>query len=533
MAHGPIAMAGVLVAAMALAAPVPVAAERGFLAPTVLPDSATGLPMQVAADAAAGNLLARPVSLVLREGGKELPTPGLAAEGAGAFAGEAPGAAMRVELRHGSALFPFLEVTLTSDAAQARDLTCTLVFPVRQAADRAFFPAGERPRFALEPGAPPATYGYTAAGTGTAMPLAQLYSEKEDWGLALFEDLGELVEPMSTCVSRSDKETRVEVTLYFPCGPQGSATRRLYFVATRGDWRPALGAILAQFPGAFEPQNPQIAALHGPFVCSGGTPPDADIERWYAQGCRVVEIHGTPPWYGEYVPKADKWTPFADDRWHFLKPQFAAGQRPADDAPWREIRDFVESQVPPTMTQDAVRDYIERLHRHGMEGLIYFNPTEAWAPWAEAEFRDDRLMAPNGKPHPTWYESSCMIPDKSRPWGKYVLEQLRGELASYPQVDGVFFDQSAGGGHDLTELCAEGCRIVRAQGKICWWNGPYNMELATLADGMMTEGGGSETYRQLTEIIQYYGVAGRPIVSLGAGARGDATAREHGARRDR
>jgi len=162
-----------------------------------------------------------------------------------------------------------------------------------------------------------------------------------------------------------------------------------------------------------------------------------------------------------------------------------------------------------------VNDYIARLHRHGIKGLIYFNPTEAWAPWAAAEFPNDREMRADGTPSPAWLESVEMIPDKNRPWGKYILDQMRGELKIYPELDGVFFDQSAGGGHDLYELCAEGCREVRAQGKICWWNGPYNAELASLADGMMTEGGGTKTYRSLTEIIQYYGLAGKPIVSLG------------------
>jgi hypothetical protein len=108
-----------------------------------------------------------------------------------------------------------------------------------------------------------------------------------------------------------------------------------------------------------------------------------------------------------------------------------------------------------------------------------------------------------------------MHADLKRPWGRYILEQLRGQLRLFPDVDGVFFDEAAQGGHDLYELCAAGCREVRAQGKICWWNGPYNVELASLADGMMTEGGGQPNYRFLTEMIQYYGIAGKPIVSLG------------------
>ena len=36
------------------------------------------------------------------------------------------------------------------------------------------------------------------------------------------------------------------------------------------------------------------------------------------------------------------------------------------------------------MTVAKLNDYIGRLHQHGIKGLIYFNPTEAWAPWAAA-----------------------------------------------------------------------------------------------------------------------------------------------------
>ncbi len=246
---------------------------------------------------------------------------------------------------------------------------------------------------------------------------------------------------------------------------------------------------------------------------------DETIQLIHDQGCRVVEIHGWSPLYGEYVPVKEPWTVFCDDKWRRLKETLAPEDLPAADATWRELQALVEQHHPPTMTVAKLNDYIERLHQHGIKGLMYFNPTEAWAPWAEDMFPDDRRLGPDGKPLLVWHDqSAAMFPDKDRPWGKYLLDQIRGELETFPEVDGIFFDQSAGGGHDLTLLCAEGCRIVREQGKICWWNGPYNMELAALADGMMTEGGGTERYRSLTEIIAYYGIAGKPIISLGPAA---------------
>jgi hypothetical protein len=293
------------------------------------------------------------------------------------------------------------------------------------------------------------------------------------------------------------------------------ATRRVFMAASAGDWRPALAEALALFPLVFEPRNPDVAELAGPFLYTHGTPPNDQLDELRALGVHALEIHFTPPLYGMYVPDQEPYTPFCDDRWHFLKQRLPADMLPPPDATWRELREFVENYDLPTMTAARVRDLIARLHQHGIKGVIYWNPTEAWAPWAAAEFPDDRVVLPNGKFLPEWYESVKMRADLTRPWGRYILNQLRGELRLYPDVDGVFFDEASQGGHDLYELCAEGCREVRAQGKICWWNGPYNAELASLADGMMSEGGGQPNYRFLTEMIQYYAIAGKPIVSLG------------------
>ncbi|MBI2297408.1 MAG: hypothetical protein HYU66_00400 [Armatimonadetes bacterium] len=481
----------------------------------LMPQPQSGLPAVLRANARRSpNLLQAPARLSVREAGEKLPTPVFAPDGGveyGATLGEQK---LHLTLAYPSGDARCLELTVSDLGDKPRSLLLTLTLSLRPTASRAFFPAGSSPQVTLVRGAPAVGYGYAAGGIPLGLPLGQVFDPQDDWGVAWFGWLGRLVEPLGCRVSRSTAAITVELTLPVTCPAGRSVARRIGFAVTPGDWRPALAELLAAFPRSFAPSL-AVAPLQGPFVCSGGTPTDAQIQDWHDQGCRVVEIHGTAPWYGEYVPQASKWTAFVDDQWHFLRPRFEPPQRPADDAPWEVIRDWVEQQTPPTHSRAAVNDYIQRLHAHGMKGLIYFNPTEAWKPWALARFPDDRSLDPNGEPYPTWYESAQMIPDKDRPWGRYMLEQLRGELDIYPEVDGVFFDQSAGGGHDLAELCEAGTRIVRAQGKLCWWNGPFNLELAQLADGMMTEGGGTDTYRHLTEMMQYYGMAGKPIVSLG------------------
>ena len=480
-----------LTALLALSTCVAASAEPGWFAPEVDYDEA-GLPMQIAAPGIAPDgLLAAPCELSTEP------------EGAS------------VTLARGSDTLPFIGFAARNNAADDATVKVTLAIPVIPQADRAFFPAGERPHVVLDEGGPSVAYSYQRGGTRLAMPLAQVYDAEGDRGLAVCGDLGGLlVEPLQFDLQRDAERTLLSLTWELKLAVGERVERRVYFAATRGDWRPALGAVLAQFPAAFEAHHPDVDALHGPYG-GGGVKPDETLRTQYEQGCRAVEIHGWSPFYGRYVPLQERWTPFVDDRWHRLKDQLPAEQRPADDASWRELRSFVEEREPPTLTLAIMNDYISRLHAHGIKGFIYFNPTEAWAPWAAEEFPDDRRLDADGNAVPVWYESSAMIPDKDRPWGKYLLDQVRGELEVFPEVDGVFFDQSAVGGHDLTQLCADACALVREQGKLCWWNGPYTMELAALADGMMTEGGGTERYRTLTERIQYYAIAGKPIVSFG------------------
>lgn len=492
-------------------------ANGSWVASRIAVNPRTGLPTQIVARRIqGGNVFNAPATLMLGEQGKEFSVQKARRLAPGQYLIDQPDPDLRMELRYGAAGLPYVDWVVTGKSGAAKgNLTATFVLAVRPSADHVFFPAANRPRFVLAQSASATTYSYGGSGTPTAMPLGQVYSPRGNWGLAFFSRLGEDTERMSTTLSRTRKSVRIQVTLHMRYPVSDTRIRRLYFVVTRGDWRPALGAVLKRFPKVFKPHSLSVATLQGPFVDSTGTPPDALIRDWYGQGARVVEIHGTFPFYGRYVSLHKVWTPLIDDRWHRLKARVPLGHRPPDSAPWQEIRRFVQERIPPIMTVAKVNNYIHRLHQHGMKGLIYFNPTEAWAPWVATRFPQDRILTASGQPVPAWYESVEMRLDIHNAWGRYLLNQIRGQLREYPRVDGIFFDQAVTGGRRMTAFCAAACQIVRAQGKICWWNGPYTVPLAELADGMMTEGGGSPAYRQWTKIVQYYGLAGKPIVSLG------------------
>ena len=84
-------------------------------------------------------------------------------------------------------------------------------------------------------------------------------------------------------------------------------------------------------------------------MCSGGFKPDTEIApekvlaEWERQHVQTVEVHGTFPFYGRYLPWAN-----VDDacrRPVALASQEADPQKPADDAPWKAIYDFVAKKA--------------------------------------------------------------------------------------------------------------------------------------------------------------------------------------------
>ncbi|MHB8391668.1 MAG: hypothetical protein ACYDBH_19150 [Acidobacteriaceae bacterium] len=492
------------------------AADKGWYVPRLVVGSHTGLPTQIIApQIGAARILVAPMSLALREGGRVVPVRGAYQAARDDYVIDQPDRGLIMELKYGRDRLPYVDWVVKGNSNNTGGLTATFLLTIQSSADHAFFPAGTKPRIVLARGGAKVTYSYSGPGIPTAMPLGQVYTPQGDWGLAFFGPLGARTEHIITTVSRSKKSVLVRITLNMPRPIHGTTSRRLYFAVTRGDWRPALGAVLARFPRVFEPHNPEVAAIQGPMANSTGTPPNSVVRGWRAQGTRLVIVHGTFPFYGRYIARHKVWTSLVDDRWHRLKEHLPASQRPANTASWQEIQHFVQQQDPPDLTVAKVNDYIRRLHGYGMKGVIYVNPTEAWAPWAAATFPQDRVLSITGKPVPTWLESVEMIADKHNAWGKYLLSQIRAQLRIYPHIDGVFFDEATAGGRKLFALCKAACGLVHAQGKICWWGGPYTVPLETLADGMMIQGGGGKASRQPTNIIQYYGLAGKLISSQG------------------
>lgn len=358
--------------------------------------------------------------------------------------------------------------------------------------------------------------GYRGDAGGLVMPAAVLYQPAEDWGLTVLADF--TLPTRGFELWAETKPARIVARrVHLRLEPNHPIDVSLILFGHAGDWRPGLGHVVECNPEFFRVANPRIPQLHGPFVCSGGIPNNATLDRWQAQHVQTVEVHSTLPFYGQHLPLGDSWPIFADDQWHRLR-QLADPTKPADDAPWNVLHEYVCRKSPGRISVAQINDYLGRLHARGMFGLMYFNPTEGWKPWISANYPEALAKGPKGDYYPAWYESWMVCPDPDSRWGRHLLDEFQRMMDLYPEADGFFMDQSCYDhldyAHDdgwtihngrtayrlgwaigrLNQQCR---KLAQARGKFVWWNGPYCTDIAYFAEGMMAEAGNEAQVRSI------------------------------------
>lgn len=434
-------------------------------------------------------------------------------------------------------------VALRAEWLAGKDLECRVTLtgqktPRSEAAVEMLLPCAGRPLEVLAPGASDRhradfskslSFGYRAGGHGLAMPATIVYRPDEDWGLTACADFTLPTRGFEFQVK--DKKPAMAVRrVHLRLEPGKPVTVSMILFGHAGDWRPGLGHLVERFPDFFVVADPRVPKLHGGFVCSGGTPPDATIAGWKRQHVQTVEVHGTIPFYGQHLPLGEEWTAFADDQWHTLR-KAADPQKPADDAPWKLVHRYVTAKRPPNISVAKVNDYIRRLHAQGIYAVMYFNPTEAWKLWITANYPEALALSPDGKFYPTWYESYMVCPNPESAWGKHLLTEFEKMMDLYPQADGFFMDQSCYDhldySHDdgwtiengrtgyrmgwaINQLSRRCRDMAKARGKFLWWNGPYTSDIARFAEGMMAEAGNEGQVK----CIHYLTMGGRACCTL-------------------
>lgn len=461
-----------------------------------------------------GGALAQPVAVqVVRwNDGKAFPLSFTRDGGASRARVEEMGLVVGVEWRGGDPAQAVFD--LRNEGKDAQTFLVQVNLALRPSCDRAFFPANDCQHLDLVPGASAKAYGYIPFGAEikNGMPLGTLYDRKGDWGLAAFTDFTAPVPPTGLHVRRDQQAAWLEVHFnHITLAPEQSARRSLYLAGIRGDWRPALKAVRHMYPEVFTP-TPGKEEIYGPFYSGGvANRNDAYWEKMKRFGLRNFEVHvnGTGPFYGRYVPlpEDEPFTPvYSDHHIHLM----ARGKKgPPRDASMPAIRDFVHQEMPPTVTREKVREGIDRLRKHGVTALLYWNHTQCWRPFALKEFPQDVVYV-NDQPRPTWRNDVVMRSALGRKWTTYILEQGRKLLETYPNADGFFIDMAGEGPHSNTQVLTALKKILVAKkpNGIFWMNGPHNIELAALADGMMVEG------NQKHGLLPYYGIGGKPITAI-------------------
>ena len=374
-----------------------------------------------------------------------------------------------------------------------------------------------------EPAAgPELLYGYRTDGLPLVIPAAVFYSQSAGTGLTVWSPLAPPIQGFQVKLrpGRGAKVARVDLRLE----PYSTVSTEVLLALHEPDWRPGLAYIRSKYLANFTAHNSAAVAMNGPFLWSP-TAAEEQVRQWHDQGVRWVEVHFTYPFLGQYVPSEPRWTPAMDDHWAWEKVR-QSPEVPALQAPFALIQNYLQERLTPWETPERVRDFIRLLHRYQIKALMYFQPSECWEPYAAQRFMSDAVRDKQGELVPAWYEDIVLNPRPDSAWARYLEEQFKGLLALYPEVDGIFEDESHYDlldyahddgfsidkgrtayrmGYAICLLTLELSEYAHSLGKTVWWNGPYQIELGSIGDGHLAEGS--------DEYIQWLGIGSAPITS--------------------
>lgn len=412
------------------------------------------------------------------------------------------------------------EIELRNKTDQLRDLSVLLDLGGLPADSKAFLPGADPHPYLPTPRT--LVYGYRAAGMPLVIPFATFYSHSTNAGLTLLSPLTIPVQGFQVTIPTSaDVQVgRIDLRL----DPRSAVNTQLFLDLHQPDWRPGLGYIREKYPGHFSAHSAEAVRINGPFLWSP-TAPEAQVRQWHHQGVRWVEVHFTYPFLGKYAPDQPAWTPAMDDHWAWEKMSAPPGVL-LTQTPFEAIRSYIEDRLTPWENREKVNNFIRLLHRYDIKALIYWQPSECWTSYAAKRFMTDAVHDANGDLVPAWYEDVVLDPRPGSKWAEYVEHQFKSLLAYYPEVDGIFEDQSH---YDLLDyahddgfsihngktayrmgyaICLLASRMTKyahSLGKVVWWNGPYQIELGSIGDGHLAEGS--------NEYIGWLGIGNTPITS--------------------
>ncbi|MBU4366947.1 MAG: hypothetical protein L6437_10390 [Kiritimatiellae bacterium] len=341
---------------------------------------------------------------------------------------------------------------------------------------------------------------YGEVTSGILIPAISVYREQENVGLLVAMPFDFKTPRLSFISGYRDPDLQAEFD-WMALAPGKPARASLVFRGTPGNWRPALGWLYETYKDYFEPRSTLIDQLWGGHI-SGGFNVSPEEARSVAElGLKWYEIHAHFPSYGNYHPEGIS--------------QWRSGHYKKD---------------PTMISVDMIRRSIRNLHAVGAAALPYLQVTgDGAAQGLSREFDECRIRDRYGEwIYSDYYDCYALNSDRSLPFGKDIIRQIKGMVERYPEMDGVFLDQACYNWLDTAHddgLTAVDNRPCYMQGfnyeahlellssllhphKAIIANGPFGIGVMKYIDGFMAEGSD-----WLCDHLQYLGVA-KPMFFL-------------------
>lgn len=283
----------------------------------------------------------------------------------------------------------------------------------------------------------------------------------------------------------------------------------VYLISHEADWRPALGFALIKYPEYFYPVETS-EKHYGWFHLTYPNLSETQIRDLKNQGVEWIAFTEYFPFYGKYIPSKPDWSVIIH----------------SDDL---SLHQWEKGAGTHRNNIQAMKNYISLWQKYDVQVYLYYQSAEAWYQYANQYFPEDIATDMKGNPIPSYLFTHLMNPDPKGRWGYYILDQAREILATFPEIDGIFYDRVDYAAYDFAHddgltmiegrpvyMLAFGQEkineaisdIYQSKRKAIWGNVPTSVEACKNLDGIMAE----KNLRYLKR-LQYLGLV-KPIVYL-------------------
>lgn len=352
------------------------------------------------------------------------------------------------------------------------------------------------------------------------IPIMSVYNESLNLGLSFIKPIEtEIPGTVFECQDTMEGPL-IRISHHFLRLAGGKRARAsLLIIPHQGDWRDGLGKFYRRYRDYFEPRDKRILQIESsvlPYSIGFAT----RKELVYAQKTvpekkgiilpRLITRQGilAPP--EEFLANKPIGKISGQEQENFIREILACKMENGGDKllalPGFLLR---YRQVYPELVKRTNR-YISEIHNHGFHAFMYFCAIETIQEYARKYFPECIARRDDGQGVKAFGRCYWMAFDEHhRRWKDYILKQLTVRLESFPELDGIFFDnvglEYLSVAHDdgITTLgnhrawthfsravdtfYEELTDLVRSSGKLTMGNTPRSVSRATFFDYLLLE----------------------------------------------